>query len=476
MPKKFYVTTPIYYVNSVPHIGHTYTTVAADILARLHRLAGEETFFLTGTDEHGANIEAKAGEVNMAPQKYTDDIAARFKHAWKELNISHDAFLRTTDEAHVKAVQKALQYMYDKGDIYLGKYEGLYCRGCEQYKNDRDLVDGKCVDHKLVPERMSEECYTFKLSKFQDKLLELIKEDKLKILPEKRKNEIVSFYEKEGLADVSFSRKNVGWGIQIPWDKSHTVYVWADAFLNYLTGLGWDGTAGQAPKFWPPTVQLMSKDILRVHTTIWPAMLLSLDLPLPETIFVHGYFLYDGQKMSKTLGNVIAPKDLVEKYGVDATRYLIMSAAVFGYDGDIGQEKFKEKYNADLANGLGNLVARVSNMIEKNNLELKLKIGSDKKLIKKYQDLMEAFKFDEALKTLWSVLKTSDETLSFEKPWKHVDKKKIKKILEPIAQEIMNVADLLKPFMPTVAERIIEQFSAKKIKKGESLFMRINKK
>ncbi|MDP2736832.1 MAG: class I tRNA ligase family protein, partial [bacterium] len=305
--KKFYITTPVYYVNDVPHIGHTYTTVAADVLARYHRALGEETFFLTGTDEHGAKIEAKAEEMKLEPKQYADKIAAAFKKAWQELNISNDGFLRTTDPAHMKAVQKALQYMYDKGDIYLGKYEGLYCRGCEQYKNERDLINGECPDHKVAPEKMSEECYNFKLSKYQDELLEKIKKDEFLILPANRKNEIVSFYEKEGLEDISFSRKNVNWGIPIPWDTSHTVYVWADAFLNYLTGLSWNGEAGSAPfnkggkgdlKFWPASVQLMSKDILRVHTTIWAAMLLSLKLPLPEKIFVHGYFQINAQKMS----------------------------------------------------------------------------------------------------------------------------------------------------------------------------------
>src|SRR3989338_2889926 len=272
MPKKFYITTPVYYVNDVPHIGHTYTTVAADVLARWHRELGDKTFFLTGTDEHGAKIEEKSRLEKKEPQKYADEISAKFRDAWSELNISHDNFLRTTDIKHTQAVQKALLYMHDQGDIYLGKYEGLYCRGCEQYKSDRDLVDGQCPDHKIIPEKMSEECYNFRLSKYQDELLELIKQDRLKILPPERKNEIVSFYEKEGLEDVSFSRKNIDWGIPIPWDNLHTVYVWADAFLNYLTGLGWDGLIpgkGLNLKFWPADVQLMSKDILRVHTTIW---------------------------------------------------------------------------------------------------------------------------------------------------------------------------------------------------------------
>ncbi len=362
---KFYVTTPIYYVNDVPHIGHTYTTVAADALARYRRMAGDRTFFSTGTDEHGAKIEAKAKDAGRKPREFTDDIAARFEETWKTFNISCDKFIRTTDPAHIAAVQNALQAMYDKGDIYPGTYEGLYCRGCEQYLNEKDLSDGKCGDHGTVPEKMSEECYMFRMSKYAKELLKKIKKDELAIMPEERKKEIVSFYENEGLRDVSFSRKNVRWGIELPWDAAQTAYVWSDAFLNYLTALGWNGDGNDAPDMWPPDVQLMSKDILRVHATIWPAMLLSLGLPMPAKLFIHGYFLVDGAKMSKSVGNVIAPDELVTKYGVDAARYLLVSSTPFGHDGDIGWGKFDEKYNADLANGLGNLAARVLSLSEK---------------------------------------------------------------------------------------------------------------
>jgi len=485
--KKFYVTTPIYYVNANPHIGHTYTTVAADCLARYHRLAGDKTFFLIGTDEHGAKIEEWARNAGQEPQAFVDEVAASFRAAWDGLAISYDNFIRTTDPAHERAVGNALEMMYAKGDIYKGSYKGLYCRGCEQFKNEKDLVDGLCPDHKTRPEEYEEESYMFRLSKYQDVLLKKIKSGELKISPENRRNEVLSFYENEGLNDVSFSRKNVKWGIPVPWDTTHTCYVWADAFLNYLTGLGWDGTPNPSSspalspspereenvRFWPAEVQLMSKDILRVHATIWPAMLLSLGLELPKEIFIHGFFLIDGQKMSKSLGNVIAPGELVLRYGADAARYLLMSATPFGNDGDISWAKFDEKYNADLANGLGNLAARVSNLLEKNEIMIELRKNSDEKLIKQCNQAMDGFHFDEALKIIWEKLRQADSRLTEKAPWKMTDKEKISEVLEPIAADILNAAVLLEPFMPVMSQKIVTQFSEKQIKKGEPLFPRL---
>jgi len=473
MSNKFYITTPIYYVNAAPHIGHTYTTIAADVLARYYRLAGVKTFFLTGTDEHGAKIAVKAAEAGQTPEEFVDGVAEQFKDAWRLLNISNDNFIRTTEAGHIAAVQSALQFMHDQGDIYLGKYEGLYCRGCEQFKNEKDLVNGLCPDHKTAPEVMSEKTYLFKMSKYQAELERRIDSDEIKIRPLEKKNEILSFIAKEGLQDVSFSRQNVKWGIPLPWDQSHTAYVWADAFLNYLTGLGWQGPRDKCPEMWPAEVQLMSKDILRVHATIWQAMLLSLGLPTSRQLFIHGFFLVDGQKMSKSLGNVIAPNDLIDKFGADAARYLLMSATVFGGDGDISWDKFKEKYNADLANGLGNLTARVANMLEQADIEINLKTGNDKTLRDEFGAAIKDIKLDEALKVLWRKIKQSDETLSARKPWELSDSEEKKKLLEPIAQNILNVADLLQPFMPETAEKIIKQFSEKKIKKGELLFPRV---
>lgn len=497
--KKFYITTPIYYVNDKPHLGHTYTTVAADVLARFHRLKGKQTFFLTGTDEHGAKIEATAKKAGISAKKFVDEIAANYQLAWDELDISNDRFVRTTEEPHIRAVQQALQYIYKKGDVYKGEYSGLYCQGCEQYKSERDLIHGKCPDHQVAPVKMTEECYLFKLSKYQAKLLKLIKADKLKILPAKRKNEVINFYQKEGLSDISFSRKNVSWGIPLPWDKTQTTYVWADAFLNYLTGLGWNGEVKNLKlDFWPPEVQLMSKDIMRVHATIWPAMLLSLGLPLPKALFVHGFFLIDGQKMSKSLGNAIAPSDLVKRYGVDGTRYLLLSAAPFGHDGDVSWQKFDEKYNADLANGLGNLVARVLTMNEKKLAgkipEITKAMPKELEIKSQYQKLMADLKIDQALATVVDFSKHLDNYIEKNKVYKLAGTE-AEKHLYILLEALRFLAWYLIPFLPETADKIFsglglepaeekeKSFDAAfcwgglpkglKIQKGEILFPRI---
>jgi len=506
MKNKFYITTPIYYVNNVPHIGSTYTTVAADVLARYHRMIGNKTFFLTGTDEHGAKIEATAKKSGKEPQQFVDEIAAKFQFAWDELNIANDNFIRTTNPKHIKAVQKALQYMYDKGDIYLGKYEGLYCRGCEQYKSERDLVDGKCPDHNIAPEKMSEECYMFKLSAYQERLRKLIEKDEFKIRPENRKNEILSFY-KEGLQDISFSRKNIKWGVPMSWNKNYTAYVWADAFLNYLTGLGWDGTGGRAPEFWPADVHLMSKDILRVHATIWPAMLLSLDLPLPKQLFIHGYFLINGQKMSKSFGNVITPEDLVKKYGVDGARYLLISAITFGHDGDVGWDKFDEKYNADLANGLGNLIARSITLVEKmQNAKIKMQntdenlqfaicnpsAGSGqvlqtilnnqfsinkvnittKNVWEKYKEKFLSIGLDRVIELINLQIKFLDLFITTTKPWELIKNKdeRVGVVMYNILERIRHIAWMIWPFMPETAEKIWQRLGLDASKEMEKDF------
>jgi len=472
-PRKFYITTPIYYVNAEPHIGSTYTTVAADVLARFNRMIGKKTFFATGTDEHGVKIEEIAQAAGKDPQEFVNEIAAKFQTTWDTLGISNNGFIRTTDSEHKKAVQKALKFMYDKGDIYLGKYEALYCKGCEQYKQEKDLVDGKCPDHKTVPETMSEESYMFKLSKYAPELLNKIESDELLIQPEYRKNEVLSFYKNEGLRDISFSRKNVRWGVKLPWDESHTAYVWSDAFLNYLTILGWEGASSKTPDFWPADVQLMAKDILRVHSTIWPAMLLSLYLPLPKQLFVHGYFMVNGQKMSKSLGNVIKPQELIEKYGVSGTRFLLMDATPFGNDGDISWEKFDEKYNADLANGLGNLVARVFSMSSKlqesgGKLIPSIKMVDFSKNIEITLDSLKNIQIDKALEAIWSIVKAYDKFITDLKPWELIgkDNKKAGEILYNCLEGIRIIAVLIWPFMPEISEKIWQGLS---LNPGEEL-------
>ncbi|MEK7194679.1 MAG: class I tRNA ligase family protein [Patescibacteria group bacterium] len=466
MSNKFYITTPIYYVNAGPHLGHTYTTVAADVLARAHRLLGDKTFFLTGTDEHGAKIQEIAEKAGLPPKEFTDGIAGQFKEAWQDLHISNDRFIRTTEEPHMSAVSKALQYMYEKGDIYKGSYEGLYCKGCEQFKSENDLVDGLCADHKTKPEIMEEESYMFKLSAYADKLQDLIERDEIRILPASRKNEILSFYKNEGLKDISFSRKNVAWGIPVPWDRSHTIYVWADAFLNYLTGIGWNGVPDSVPEFWPADVQLMSKDILRVHATIWPAMLLSLGLPLPKTLFVHGFFLIDGQKMSKSIGNVISPDQLVKRYGVDATKYLLMSATPFGNDGDVSWKQFDDKYNADLANGLGNLVQRVATLIENNlndGLAYKAALVSGENSFFEYQEFntfIGQFELHQALAHIWTRIGAANAYVNEHKPWVSAKEnpETFLKTMTVLTAMVHHIVWLLQPFMPDTTKKIFEIF------------------
>ncbi len=482
MKNKFYITTPIYYINAKPHIGSAYTTIAADVLARFHRMIGDKTFFLTGTDEHGEKNEAIAKKEKIEPQEYADKMSAHFELAWDSLNISNDNFIRTTDKDHKKAVQKALQHMYDNGHIYKGEYTGLYCAGCEQYKTEKDLVDGLCPDHKTKPVEISEESYMFKMSAFSDKIKKAIESDELLITPESKKNEILSFY-KDGLNDISFSRTNTTWGVELPWDKKQVSYVWPDAFLNYLTGLGWDGEIPLNPplrkgensnmEMWPVDVNLIGKDILRVHATIWPAMLLALDLPLPQRLVVHGYFLVDGQKMSKSIGNVIAPDELIKKYGVDATRYLLMDATPFDHDGDISWEKFDEKFNADLANGLGNLVARSVTLVEKmRKAGIELKKTKEKfdspelhvfnypidRIWERYNSNLENLKIDSGLETIRSLIRLLDALITATKPWELIKNKdeKVGEIMYNILERIRHISLMIWPFMPETADKILE--------------------
>jgi methionyl-tRNA synthetase len=371
LPKRFMVTTPIYYVNDRPHIGQAYCTIAADVLARYHRSAGEETFFLTGTDEHGSKIEETAKKMGMTPQQLCDLNVEFFKRAWKSLDITHDYFVRTTDPRHEKAVVKLLDLLHKtktpKGEmvVYAGEYSGLYCLGCEKFITEKDLVDGLCPDHQQKPKVITEKNYFFRLSSYLKLVEEMIQTDKLNISPGERKKETLGLFKQE-LADFSISREKVSWGIPLPFDSQQNAYVWVDALPNYISAVGYGDDPEQFRKWWSEgtVVHLIGKDILKFHTVFWPAMLLALGEKTPDRIFIHGYFTINGQKMSKTLGNVIYPETLVENYGSDAARYLLLTQFPFGQDGDIQEEKFVEKYNADLANDLGNLVSRTLKMVE----------------------------------------------------------------------------------------------------------------
>lgn len=466
---KFYITTPIYYVNAKPHIGHAYTTLAADVIARAHKLKGDDTFFLTGTDEHGAKVAEAAGLAGKSPQAFSDEIAELFKSAWANLGIEYSDFIRTTEPRHEAGVTAFLGVLKKNNALYEGEYRGLYCTGCENFITEKELVDGLCPVHKKKPQEVVEKNWFFKLSKYLAQVGELISSDKLKVGPNSAKKEALGLV-RQGLEDFSVSREKVKWGIPLPWDESQTVYVWVDALLNYVTARGYPQLSKTA---WPADLQLVGKDILKFHAIYWPAMLLAAGLPPQRELFVHGYFSIDGQKMSKSLGNVIDPNDLVKEYGADGARYLILSQFPFGQDGDIKVEKFKEQFNADLANGIGNLVSRTANLIEKNfdgAFDKKEPQAPDEG----FDALLSGNRIDEALKSVVSGFGELDKKIDEQKLWNLVkeNKNQANKILSDIANEILALARKLAPFLPVAAEKIIKQFSAKKIKKGEPMFPR----
>jgi methionyl-tRNA synthetase len=474
MKNKYYITTTLPYVNAEPHIGFAAEIIRADVLARRQRKLGGDVFFNTGTDEHGLKIYRKAVESKIDPQKYSDEYAAKFNNLKEALNLSYDNFNRTTSPAHIKAAQDFWLLCKKNGDIYKKNYQVKYCVGCELEKTESELVDGECPLHPNQElELIDEENYFFRFSKYQDKLLKFYKNNPAFIIPSHRLKEITEFV-KRGLEDFSISRlkAKMPWGVSVPDDPEHVMYVWFDALINYVDAIGWPEDLKKFTNFWPG-IQVAGKDNLRQQTAMWQAMLMSAGLPNSKQVLIFGFITSDGQKMSKSIGNVVSPYDLVSKYGTDATRYFLCSEIKPFEDGDFNFAKFEEKYNADLANGLGNLVARVSNLLEKNTIEIKLKIGDDKKLKNEFSKLINEYKFDECLKVLWGKIHESDEFLSAKTPWKLTDQKEVKKILEPVAQNILNISELLQPFMPETAEKIIKQFSAKQIKKGDSLFPRI---
>lgn len=469
--KPFFVTTPIYYVNGPPHLGHAYTTLAADVIARFQKENGKTVFFSVGTDEHGAKIALKAKEAGKEPQVFADEISEEFKKLWEKLDISYTKFIRTTDPFHKAAVEKVLQMLYDKGAIYKGFYEGLYCVGCEQFKTEDDLVDGKCPEHGTVPELMKEESYLLKMTELQAELIQKIKNDELAVRPERYKKEILSFLEGEKLEDISISRKNVTWGIPLPFDATHTTYVWVDAFLNYLTILGWNGDAKNIPAEWPADVQFIGKDILRVHATIWPVILMHLGIPVQKLLFTHGHILSGGKKMSKTLGNVISIDEMLEKFGVDGTRYLLLSAGPFGEDVDVTMERLTEKYNADLANGLGNLVSRTIKLSE-NLPDLPSLHEAVSYPPEPLEELIDEYRLSEALDWIWLAIREANKFIDDTEPWILVkaNPEKFNEVIQEILERILFIGKNLQPFLPGTAEKIE---TALKTGKVEPLFQRI---
>ncbi|RMD66848.1 methionine--tRNA ligase [Candidatus Pacearchaeota archaeon] len=450
---KFYVTTAIDYVNAEPHIGHAYQKIAADVLARWHRLLGKDVYFLTGTDEHGKKVQRAAEAQGKTPKEFVDEISEKFKEAWEMLNIKPDRFIRTTDPDHEKVVKEFILKCNENGDIYKGKYEGLYCVDCEAYYTEKDAPNLECPVHKRPLEKLSEESYFFRLSKYRDFLLELYEKHPEFVLPEKRRNEVIKRVQ-EGLKDFSITRTSFDWGIEFPLDKSHVVYVWFDALINYYTATRANGLE----KFWPADAHLLGKDNTWFHCVYWPAMLKSAGIELPKTVFNHGFLSFNGQKISKSLGNAISIKTLVEKYGADSIRYFVLRQIPFasGDDGDFSEKALVERHNNELADKLGNLVLRVSALVEKYGIEkTEVKELNTSQMLQKVSQHMERFEFDKALADIFFIVDLANEFVQKEKPWETQSKE----VLYEALHAIRDVAILLSPFIPEACEKIARNFN-----------------
>ena len=473
----FYLTTPIYYVNDVPHLGHAYCTVASDIICRYRRLQGREVHFLTGTDEHGEKILRTAEEKGLSPKEWTDQIVPRWLEVWDALDITNDDFIRTTEERHEKPVQAFVQALYDKDEIYLGAYKGLYCVGCEGFKTEDDLVDGRCPLHpNREIEQLEEDNYFFRLSKYAEPLIERYTSNESALLPEGRRNEIVGKL-RQGLDDLSISRVSFDWGIPIPWDEKHVIYVWVDALQNYTTAVGYGRDQEMFDRIWPANVHMIGKDILWFHSVIWPAMLMALDLPLPETIFATGFLQIGGEKMSKSTLTGISPHDLISTFGSDGYRYYFMRDISFGQDGEFSWEGMVARYNSDLANDFGNLVSRVSTMVDRYLDGAIPKPPDDSELTDTETDLRHAFansmshvarSFDlitptQAAKAAFSFVRKANAYVEQVAPWKlakeESDRRRLEVVLYELAESLRLMALLLSPFIPRAAQELWERLS-----------------
>mgnify|MGYP002550060277 FL=1 len=474
MKEKYYITTPIYYPSANFHIGHCYTTIIADSIARYQRLKEKDVFFLTGTDEHGQKIENKAKEKGVTPKEYVDEIVENAKDLWKSLGISYDKFIRTTDEYHEKAVQKIFDKLYEQGDIYLDKYKGLYCTPCESFWTETQLVDGKCPDCGREVNLVEEESYFFRLSKYQKRIEELYKNNPEFIKPESRKNEMINNFLKPGLEDLCVSRTTFSWGIPVSFNPKHVIYVWIDALTNYITALGYlSDDDSLFKKYWPADLHLVGKEIVRFHAIIWPALLMALDLPLPKQVFGHGWLKIDGGKISKSLGNYKDPREYIDKYGVDAVRYYALREVSFGSDGNFSEEALIARTNADLANTLGNLLNRTIAMTNKyfdgviSNSKVNEEI--DTELINKASNLksvvdknMEKLYISDALEEIFNFLRECNKYIDDTTPWVLAKEEKLERlqtVLYNLLESIRISSVLLTPFMPTTTEKIFKQLN-----------------